>query len=187
MAMINARIGAMSNDALKELLSQCRVPLSVAVYGSENYFNMGAIVRLCHGFLVNTIYAVDCPKHYRRADMGTRKYENIVRLSQAEFLEQTRDHNLVCFENREGLPANDLRTFEYPERPIMVFGSEKDGVPGGILLFAHSIVAIPMFGVHNDHNVGVAAGMALYDYSVKKSDEYTKAKEVFNHLKEFPQ
>jgi len=156
-----------SKEEIRDALAEVRHPIDVAVWSIENYFNLGSIVRVSHNFLVRTIYAVDIPYYYKRADMGTHKYENIVKLSLEEFLAQTKDRNIVAFERRAKLESQDLRAFQWPSEPIAFFGSEKTGVPDLVLERAHSVVSIPMFGVHNDQNVAVAAGIGIYDFVAK--------------------
>jgi tRNA G18 (ribose-2'-O)-methylase SpoU len=156
-----------SKEEIKESLNEIRFPFEVAVYSSENYFNFGSIVRNAHGFLCSKIWMVDFTKFYKKASMCTHKWENIEKATLHEFLEQTKDRNIVVFERRGDLPCKDLRDFIYPENPILFFGAEKWGVPDEIVNAAHSIVTIPMFGLNNDLNVAVAAGIAMYDYISK--------------------
>ena len=146
-----------------------RFPVDVAVYSIDNYFNLGAIVRICHNFQIRNIIAVDLPKYYRKADLGTRKYETIVKVSMEEFLEQYGNRNIVALEKRPGMITKDLRSFSYPEEPILLFGSEKTGVHDTLLEKSCAVVSIPMYGLHNDHNVAVACGIVLYDFVSKQA------------------
>ena len=41
-----------SKEEIKETLDEIRHPFEVAVFSSENYFNMGAIIRAGHSFCV---------------------------------------------------------------------------------------------------------------------------------------
>lgn len=160
-------ISDFTNDEVKEILRPVRHPIDVAVWSMDNYFNFGSIVRVSHNFLVRNIYAVDITDYYRKADMGTRKFETITKLSLDEFLKLMDSRNVVAFERRSTLDSEDLRFFQWPSEPIAFFGNEKTGVPDAVLQKAKSIVSIPMFGVHNDHNVAVAAGIGLYDFVSK--------------------
>lgn len=154
---------------IKEALDEVRHPIDVAVYSLDNYFNFGAIVRVCHNFLVRSIIGVDLPQHYRRADLGTRKYEHILKITLEEFFKTYAERNIVVFERRSDLDTKDLCRFVWPEDPVLFLGSEKTGVPDAVLKAAHSVVSIPMYGVHNDHNVAIACGIGLYDYASKHS------------------
>ena len=161
---IGPDISDFSIEQVKEALNEVRHPVDVAVWSIDNYFNFGSIVRTSHNFLVRNIYAVDVPNYYRRADMGARKFETITKLTLDEFLVLMDTRNVVAFEKRHDLNTQDLRTFIWPELPILFFGSEKTGVPDSVLKKAKAVVSVPMFGLHNDHNVSIACGIGLYDY-----------------------
>lgn len=149
---------------IKDVLNHTRHSVDIAVYGSENYFNFGAIVRLSHCFLAQSLYMVDMPQYYKKATMCTKKYEKINKISLDDFLYLTSDRNLVVFERRPDLTTEDIRTFQYPDNPMLFFGSEKHGCPQDVLDQATNIVSIPMFGLTNDINISIACGIVLYDY-----------------------
>jgi tRNA G18 (ribose-2'-O)-methylase SpoU len=159
-----------TKEEIKECLAEIRHPLEIAVYSTCNYFNFGAIVRLSHNFLLRKLYAVDIEGgFYKKAAMGSRKYEDIDRCTLEEFLEKSRDRNVVVFERRPDLKqAKVLPQFVWPENPIMFFGGEKFGVPSEVLERHDSdVVTIPVYGVLNDFNVAIAAGIATYDWITK--------------------
>ena len=155
-----------SKEEIKETLKEVRHPIDVAVFDSANYFNLGSIIRMCHNFLVRRIYAIDT-KFYKKATMGAHKFEDIHKVTMDEFLQEASSRNLVVFERRPELESKDLISYEWPELPLVVFGSEKSGIPDELLEAATDIVSIPMFGVHNDHNVACAASIAIYDFVSK--------------------
>lgn len=153
-----------TKEEIREALNEVRHPFEVAVYSSENYFNFGAIIRVGHGFLCRKFWQVDFTQFYKKASMGSHKWENVEKVTLAEFWEKTAGRPVIAFEKRPGLNCIDIRSFTYPENPILFFGSEKYGVPDEVLERAHSIVTIPMWGIHNDFNQAVAAGIAMYDW-----------------------
>jgi len=160
-------LSGFSTDEICAALDDVRHPFEVAVYSSENYHNMGSIIRTCHSHLCAKIWQVDFDKFYGKATMGTHKFEHIVSVSLAEFLKQTTERNVVVFERNPELKMEDLRYYRYPENPILFFGSEKFGVPDRVIETACSVVTIPMWGLHNDINLAVAAGIATYDFVLK--------------------
>jgi len=171
MSMIPPHISAASKEELKTMVNQNRHPVDVAVWHTTNYFNFGAIVRSCHNFAIRSIHAIevapDSGLMYEKATMGTHKYENIVKDSIDEFIEFSSGRNIVAFERRHDLMTSDIRNFEYPDNPILLFGSEKFGVPDVLLERAKHVVHIPQFGIHNDMNLAVAVGIVLYDFVSK--------------------
>lgn len=159
-----------SNDEIKEELNKIRKPVDVAVYSSKNYFNMGAILRIGHNFMVNNYHAIACPAFYEKAAMTARPWEKerIIHYDSPEdFIEKIKNRNVVAFERRWGMSSEDIRCFKYPSNPILLFGNEDEGVPDVLLAFAKNVVSIPVFGLVTDFNVAVAAGIALYDWTVK--------------------
>jgi tRNA G18 (ribose-2'-O)-methylase SpoU len=87
----------------------------------------------------------------------------------AEALERLLDeraYSLVCFEDAPG--ASALPGFAWPERPLIAFGQEGPGLPAELLDRADSTVVIPQFGSMRSINVGVAAGIAMYDWHAKR-------------------
>ncbi len=153
-----------SRKEIIDTLDEVRHPFEVAVYSSENYFNFGTIVRTAHSFLARKLWMIDFDRFYRKSAMGTHKWEDVEDVTLASFIERNQNRNIVVFERSPELEMEDLRLFSYPDEPIMVFGAEKWGTPDDILDVAHSIVSIPVFGIHNDMNVSVAAGIAMFDF-----------------------
>jgi tRNA G18 (ribose-2'-O)-methylase SpoU len=155
-------------------LNEVRLPYSVALIGSDNYYNAGAVVRTLHSFLGKQLHLVESTKLYKRACMSTYQYEkhNIIHYDNCDdfdsFVERE-NRNIVVFERRWGMSAQTLPRFKYPENPILVFGSEKFGVPDRYLT-KYPVVSIPMLGIQNDLNLACAVGIACYDF-VSKFDK----------------
>lgn len=162
-------LSAFTKEEIRQSLDPVRHPVKIAVCGSDNYFNVGAIIRSAHIFLVKEIILIDIPQFYERATMGTHKWENIRHVTTEEFL--TENLPLVCFERRPDLDSQNLMGFSYPENAVLVFGNEKTGIPDQILAKAHSVVCIPQYGLQNDMNLANAMSIGIYDWTLK---HYTK-------------
>jgi tRNA G18 (ribose-2'-O)-methylase SpoU len=153
-------------EEIRRSLDAVRRPLRIAVLRSRNPFNVGAIIRVAHSFLVREIILVGTERFYERAAMGMARYENIVELAdEAAFLERARDQGwkLVVFERE--VATVDLWRAELSEDCVMVFGSEAAGVPPEIVAAAHQVVAIPMYGINHSFPVTVAAGIAMAEWT----------------------
>src|ERR1700755_254177 len=75
-------------EEIRRELDRLRTPLRIAVQRSKNPFNVGAIIRVAHSFLVREIILIGEEPYYERASMGMEKYENITRvMDDAAFLE----------------------------------------------------------------------------------------------------
>jgi tRNA G18 (ribose-2'-O)-methylase SpoU len=156
-----------SKEEIREVLDEVRHPFEIAVYSSENYFNMASIIRTGHSFLCKKFWMIDFNQFYEKATMGTHKWENVEKVSLVDFWEKIGNRPIVAFERRANLEAISLPDYSFPENPILFFGSEKFGVPDEVLSRAHSVVTIPLYGVHNDLNISVAAGMAMYAWTTQ--------------------
>jgi tRNA G18 (ribose-2'-O)-methylase SpoU len=154
-------------DEIRRELDRLRGPLRIAVQRSKNPFNVGAIIRVAHSFLVREIVLIGAEPYYERASMGMEKYENIVKLpDEAAFLEHARREQLAIVAIEKDHPRVDgLWSYAFPASPILVFGSENEGVSPDILAEAEAVVAIPMFGINHSYPVSVAAGIVMAEWA----------------------
>ena len=173
MSAADPGLNSLTSEEIRKSLEPQRIPLEIACYSTCNYFNFGSMIRTAHNFLCRKLYAVEMDgKFYKKACMGAKKYEDIDSCTLQEFLKRTEGRNLVVFERRPGLDSVPLYDFVWPSEPIIFFGGEKFGVPDEAIEAAHSVVSIPIDGVLNDFNVGVAAGIAAYDWTSKNKKCY---------------
>jgi tRNA G18 (ribose-2'-O)-methylase SpoU len=151
-------------EEIRESLAKLRRPLSIAILRARNPFNVGAIIRVAHSFLVREIILVGTEPFYERAAMGMDRYENIVNVAtEGELLEHARGRKLVVFE--KDAARVDLWRADLPEECVMVFGSETHGVPEEIVRAADLVVGIPMYGINHSFPVTVAAGIAMAEWT----------------------
>jgi len=151
---------------VKASLEPLRRPLSVAILRAGNPFNVGAIIRVAHSFLVKHVVLVGDEPFYQRAAMGMQRYENLVYLpDEKSLMVWSRERNLplVVFEREHA--RIDLWHAELPEECLMVFGSESTGVPDDLVAAADLVVGIPMYGINNSFPVTVAAGIAMAEWT----------------------
>jgi tRNA G18 (ribose-2'-O)-methylase SpoU len=127
---------------------------------------VGAIIRVAHSFLVQEVILVGDEPFYERAAMGMDRYETLVLLpSETDLVAWARERALplVVFEREQA--RVDLWRAEMPEACVMVFGSEKEGVPASLIDAADQVVGIPMYGINNSFPVSVAAGIAMAEWT----------------------
>ena len=119
-------------EEIRASLQALRRPLSVAILRARNPFNVGAIIRVAHSFLVREILLVGDERWYERGAMGMDRYENIVPLpTEADLIAHVRatGRKLVVFE--KDAARVDLWHAELPDDCVMLFGSETAGVSRG--------------------------------------------------------
>ncbi|HEX3694172.1 MAG TPA: TrmH family RNA methyltransferase [Polyangia bacterium] len=156
----------LSLEEIRRNLESLRRPLRIAILRARNPFNVGAIIRVAHSFLVREIVLIGTEPYYQRASMGMERFENLVTIpTEADFLARVRAQGgkLVVFE-KESAKSNLWQT-PLPDDCTMVFGSEVDGVSGAIVAAADLVVAIPMYGINHSFPVTVAAGIAMAEWT----------------------
>lgn len=162
----------MPRSEVKEELDRIRHPFRVAVDRAKNPFNIGAIIRTAHSFLVREVVLIGTEPWYERAAMGMQRYEHIVELPTTEaFLEKAAAEGwpLVAFEKDH---ANvGLWEAELPEDAVLVFGNEDDGCAPAILEAAQQIVGIPMYGINHSYPIAIAAGMGMAEWARRRYQE----------------
>jgi tRNA G18 (ribose-2'-O)-methylase SpoU len=153
-------------DEVRASLETIRRPLRIAILRFRNPFNVGAIIRVAHSFLVKEILLVGDEPYYERAAMGMQRYENLVKLrTEQDMVAWARERTLplIAFEREHA--RVDLWKAPLPEECLMVFGSETSGVSEEVLAAADQIVAIPMYGINHSFPVTVAAGIAMAEWT----------------------
>lgn len=155
-------------EEIRRELDRLRTPLRIAVQRSKNPFNVGAIIRVAHSFLVREIVLIGEEPYYERASMGMEKYENITRMADEEaFLQHARAEawRLVAVE-KDHPHVQGLWDYSFPEQNcVLVFGSENHGLTPEIVAASEAVVAIPMFGINHSYPVSVAAGITMAEWS----------------------
>jgi tRNA G18 (ribose-2'-O)-methylase SpoU len=150
-------------EAIKADLHNHRIELEIAIENIERDFNMGTIVRTANAFNVKTIHIVGRRQWNKRGAMVTDAYMDIIYHPTVEsFVEASaaNKRRLIAVDIVEG--AQDLSSYQLPERAILIFGSEGLGISQELLHHSEAVVQIEQFGSTRSINVGVAAGIAMY-------------------------
>jgi tRNA G18 (ribose-2'-O)-methylase SpoU len=155
----------LSNEQVFDALDKKRSPLEIAIENVEHDFNMGSIVRTANSFNVQKVHIIGKKKYNRRGAMCTDKYLEIVHHSTlADFLKSQKGRELVAIENNtpRALPLHDKK---FIQNTTLIFGSENNGITSELLAVAQDVRFIESFGSTRSVNVGVAAGIAMYEYT----------------------
>ncbi len=152
---------------IREELARLRHGHSIAVIRAKNPFNVGAIIRVAHSFLVREIVLVGVEPFYERAAMGMQKYENVVECADEDaFLERMAGRPLVGVERDHA--TTSLWECPMPDDAVYLLGSEDDGVPERLLRACAHVLAIPMYGINHSFPVSVASGMVLAEHARRR-------------------
>ena len=155
----------LENEQVKAELDKSRIPLEVAIENVEHDFNIGSIVRTANSFNVAKVHIIGKKKYNRRGAMCTDKYLEIIHHSTvADFLKTQAGRELIAIENNTK-EAKPLHVKQFTPDTTLIFGSENNGITPELLNQAHEIRYIESFGSTRSVNVGVAAGIAMYEYT----------------------
>lgn len=154
----------MANEQVFAALSKKRIPLEIAIENVEHDFNIGSIVRTANSFNVSKVHIIGKKKYNRRGAMCTDKYLEIIHHPGIEdFLETQEGRELVAIENNLER-AKPLNKKIFQQNTTLLFGSENNGITEELLQKAGDVRFIESFGSTRSVNVGVAAGIAMYEY-----------------------
>lgn len=154
----------LSNEEVFEALSKKRNTLEVAIENVEHDFNIGTVVRNANSFNVSKVHIIGRKKYNRRGAMCTDKYLEILHWNSIEeFLASQEGRELVAIENNtpRALPLGDKK---FTEKTTLIFGSENNGISAELLEKAQDVRYIESFGSTRSVNVGVASGIAMYEW-----------------------
>ncbi len=155
----------MTNEQVFDALAKKRNDLEVAIENVEHDFNIGTVVRNANSFNVNKVHIIGKKKYNRRGAMCTDKYLEICHWNTiGDFLESQQGRELVAIENNtpRALPLGKKK---FIQDTTLIFGSEGNGISKELLECANDVRYIESFGSTRSVNVGVAAGIAMYEWT----------------------
>lgn len=162
-----------TTEEIRAELAKLRNPLSVAVVRAKNPFNVGAIIRVAHSFLVREIFLIGVEPYYEKASMGMQKYETIVDCAtEEEFLALVDGRPLIGVERDAA--RSSLWDAPMPTDLVFLFGSENDGLPQRLVERCDDVLAIPMYGINHSFPVTVATGMVLCEWARRRDPTAAK-------------
>ena len=157
----------MENEQIFSELEKTRSELEVAIENVSHDFNIGTIVRSANSFNAKRVHIIGRRKYNRRGAMCTDKYLEIVYWSDyKEFVQEQKKmgREVVVIENNTPR-AKGLMGKKFLRKTTLVFGSEGEGISEGLLEAADDVRYIESFGSTRSVNVGVAAGIAMYEWA----------------------
>lgn len=150
-------------EQIVEQIDKRGVELEIAIENLERDFNMGTIVRSANAFGVRTVHVIGRRQWNKRGAMMTDKYLTVrYHASVDEFMTNISEKVLIAVDNVEG--SQPLAQTALPANAVLLFGAEGPGISSELLADAEVIVAIEQLGSTRSLNVGVAAGIAMYNW-----------------------
>lgn len=153
-------------EAIQADLDQTRQIVHVAIENWQHDFNIGTIVRTANAFNVGAVHIIGKRHWNRRGAMVTDRYLPIIHHATVDdFIQAMKGMHIIAVDNLPG--ATPLQRAKLPERSVLVFGGEGPGLSDEMRAAAEEMIMIEQFGSTRSVNVGVAAGIALYQWVQK--------------------
>lgn len=152
-------------EAIKYDLDTHRIKLHVAIENWQHDLNIGTIVRNANAFNVETVHIIGRRHWNRRGAMVTDRYLHIEHHETvAEFTEAMHHagRSIIAIDNFAG--AEPLSKARLDQRMVLVFGGEGPGLSEELRAVAERMIMIEQLGSTRSVNVGVAAGIVMYEW-----------------------
>jgi len=160
-------------EAIKTDLSTKSFPIHVAIENYQHDYNIGTIVRSANAFNVAGVHIIGKRHWNRRGAMATEKYLELFHHTDViEFESWAKTNNLqiVGIDNITGnLPLHETTLHE---NTVYVFGQEGPGLSDEMQAICRSVIGIKQFGSTRSINLGVAAGIILYEWTRQHTVTY---------------
>ena len=155
----------MPHDQIVASLDARGVEFEIAIENTLRDFNMGTIVRSANAFGVRTVHIIGRRQWNRRGAMMTEAYltlrhhENPEQFAGAMHDEKRTIVGVDNVANAIPLAKKSLSD----RRAVLVFGQEGPGLSSELLAVCNYVVEIEQRGSTRSLNVGVAAGIVMYE------------------------
>lgn len=152
-------------DAIVADLDTRRHSFHVAIENFQHDFNIGTIVRNANAFLAHTVHIVGKRRWNRRGAMVTDRYQHIEHHPTVEdFAAWAADADIPLIGIDIGEGSVPIETTPLPHRCVLVFGQEGPGLSDEMTAHCTEILHITQYGSTRSINVGVASGIAMYEF-----------------------
>lgn len=152
-------------EAIKADMATRAFPVHVAIENYQHDYNIGSIVRSANAFAVSGVHIIGKRHWNRRGAMATEKYLQLYHhKTVGEFTSWalTNKQQIVGIDNVSG--SVPLQYAALPKEAVLVFGQEGPGLSDEMRAVCSHIIAIEQFGSTRSVNVGVAAGIIMYEW-----------------------
>lgn len=150
-------------EAIVADLDARRNPFHVAIENLEHDFNIGSIVRTANAFLAKEVHVVGRKRWNRRGAMVTDRYQHIRHHESVVELADWCVESQLPIIGLDNIPASiPLEQFDLPERCVLFFGTEGQGLSDEAQRACTATVSIAQYGSTRSINVGAAAAIAMH-------------------------
>lgn len=150
-------------EAIKADLATQRIDLHVAIENWQHDLNIGTIVRSANAFNVAAVHVIGKRRWNRRGAMVTDRYLDVYHHPTVnDFVRAVTRRPIIAVDNLPG--ALPLAEVSLPKQAVLVFGGEGPGLSDEMRQASEMMVKIEQLGSTRSVNVGVAAGIVMYQW-----------------------
>lgn len=154
-----------AHDDIVSELDKRGISLEIAIENTLRDFNMGTIVRNANAFGVRHVHVIGRKQWNKRGAMATDKYLYIHNHESSEqFAHKMKLANKTIIAIENNVSSQPLGVTPLPLNAVFIFGQEGPGISDELLAIADNVVHIEQFGSTRSVNVGVASGIAMYQW-----------------------
>lgn len=154
-----------TREAITADLDTRRHAFHIAIENWQHDFNIGTIVRNANAFLAHTVHIIGKRRWNRRGAMVTDRYQHIEYHPTVEaFFEWCNEASLPVVGIDIVVGSLPIEGAHLPQRCVFVFGQEGPGLSEDVAARCEAIYEITQFGSTRSVNVGVASGIAMYEW-----------------------
>lgn len=159
-----------SEAEINETLDRNGVELEIAIENTLRDYNMGTIVRNANAFGVRHLHIVGRKQWNKRGAMATDKYLHLHYFSTAnEFAEAMSKRGVPILAIDNNVMSQPIERAILPPKCVMIFGQEGPGISDELRRVAAATYEITQRGSTRSMNVGVASGIAMYEWARQHS------------------
>jgi len=153
-------------DAIIADLDTKRHNFSVLCANIQGDFNIGTVIRASNCFLAKEVIIYGKRKFDKRGTVGTHHYthfKHVKECNDLSFLKKS-DNFIIGVDNIDTAEPVDNFDFPIDKHIIFIFGEECNGLSPEMLKICDALIYVRQFGSVRSLNVGVAAGIVMYEY-----------------------
>jgi tRNA G18 (ribose-2'-O)-methylase SpoU len=150
-------------DAIVEDLDRQRFQFHVAIENLEHDLNIGSIVRSANAFMAAEVHIVGKRRWNRRGAMVTDRYQHVRHHPDVATFADWASRNGLPIIGIDNIPGSvPLETYALPEKCILLFGQEGQGLTAEASEVVSACLSIAQFGSTRSINAGAAAAIAMH-------------------------
>jgi tRNA G18 (ribose-2'-O)-methylase SpoU len=154
-----------SEEAIKADLREKHHDFSVLLTNRHRDFNIGTVIRNANAFCAKEVIIYGSKQYDRRGTVGAHLYTSLKHVRFTDELDLS-GATLIGIDNVPG--SEPIEEFQWPSgHVVMAFGEEGGGLSEELISRCQNMLYIKQYGSVRSLNVGVASGIAMYDYCRK--------------------